>query len=135
MLAGVFPPVWFRRQASASLSQRASSGGAQSCPFHEVVIVLGKYYTGGVVVSVREFRMAVSRCDFLLDYQKERLMGMLDGVGGSDETDWYHDGRVRMATVLPVIDNVLWRTLGTGLRSLPVGDQQTIERAVREVAY
>ena len=79
-------------------------------------------------MSVTEFRKAVSRCSFLLDWQKEQLLGMLDDVG-----DGGNGHVVHTEDVLPVVDNVLWRTMGAGLNSLPVGDMLSVERAVREV--
>ena len=89
------------------------------------------------MVSMTEFKRAVSRCSFLFDWQKEKLMGILDGVddGGDGENDGNGHGSLCADDVFPVVDNVLWRTMGVGLDSLPVGDRLNIERAVREVAY
>ncbi len=88
-------------------------------------------------MSIMEFKKAVSRCDFLFDWQKERIMGMLDGAEGSDSDNDGHNGNGHIFAddVFPVLDNVLWRTMGVGLASLPVGDRFSIELAVREVAH
>lgn len=83
-------------------------------------------------MSITEFRGAVSRCGFLFDWQKDRLMGMLDGLDDGDDNG---NRRICADDVFPVLDNVLWRTMGVGLDSLPVGDRLNIELAVREVAY
>ena len=82
-------------------------------------------------MSAREFKVAVSRCSFLFDWQKEKLMGMLEGVDGVDDGN----GRIHANVAFPVVDNVLWRMMGVGLDSLPVGDRMNIERAIREVSY
>jgi len=85
---------------------------------------------------VIEFRRAVSRCGFLLDWQKEKLIGMLDEVDGVDgEEDGISNGHIYAVDVFPVLDNVMWRTMGIGLDSLPALDRLNIEQAVREVAY
>ena len=72
-------------------------------------------------------------------------MGMLDVDGDGDDGDDGDDGPndndngsngnepIRATDVFPILDNVLWRTMGVGLDSLPAGDRQSIERAVREV--
>jgi len=88
------------------------------------------------IVSTREFKRAISRCSFLFDWQKERLMGMLDGdeCEGDDGDNGSSRGYVFARDVFPVLDVVLWRTMGVGLDSLPVGDRLSIEQAVREVA-
>jgi len=80
-------------------------------------------------MSIAEFKRAVLRSDFLMDWQKEKLVGMLDndGVDGN--------GHIRVVDVLPIVDNILWRTMGVGLDSLPPMDRLDVEHAVREVAY
>lgn len=78
-------------------------------------------------MAIADFRMALSQSNFLFGWQKDRLMGMLDGI--RDEADI----PVRAADVLPVIDNILWRTVGVGLDLMPVNDRMNIERAIREV--
>ena len=79
-------------------------------------------------MSATDFKEAVSRCDFLFDWQKDRLVGLLDGV--NDERDG--NGHVRAVDVFPVVDNVLRRTVGVSLDLLPVADRMNIEWAVRE---
>jgi len=85
-------------------------------------------------VSPAELKEALSRCDFLFDWQKSKLMGMLENV---DEYVNNGDGNdvILAEDVFPVLDNVLWRTIGVGLDSLPVGDRLHIEQAVREVTH
>ena len=80
-------------------------------------------------MTITEFKKAMSRCNFLFDWQKEKLAGMLDGVDDDG------DGHIHAEDVFPLVDNVLWRMMGVGLESLPVGDRVSIEMAVREVAY
>ena len=78
---------------------------------------------------VQDFRALVSKCDFLLDSQKERLMGML----GEDYLSIVGvDNRLCPEDVLPIVDNVLWRTTGIGLESMPPADQLNIRFAVLE---
>ena len=86
-------------------------------------------------MSVTEFKRAVARCNFLLDGQKEKLLGMLDGMDDEYSSDGNGNGHIHADDIFHVLDNVLWRTMGVGLDSLPVGDRVGIERAVREVAY
>lgn len=87
-------------------------------------------------MSITEFKKAVSRCSFLFDWQKEQLMGMLDGA---DDEGGYggngNNGCLSADDVFPVLDNVLWRTMGVSLDSLPVSDRLNIEAAVKEVVY
>ena len=83
-----------------------------------------------------EIKRAISRCSFLFDWQKERLAGILDEVDGEGDGDENNgNGHISTDSVLPVIDHMLWRTVGTSLDLLPVGDRMIIERAVREVTY
>ena len=78
-----------------------------------------------------ELRNVVSKSGFLFDWQKDRLLGMLDG-----DEEQGDDGRVLcLATVIPVLDNVFWRTTGIGFDSLPASDRMRITDAVREVTY
>jgi len=81
-----------------------------------------------------EFKKAITRCSFLFDWQKEKLMGMLDGADDFDGNGG-GNGHICADDVFPVVDNVLWRMMGVGLDSLPVGDRIGIEQAVREVTY
>jgi len=81
----------------------------------------------------QEFSVMVSRSDFLMDWQKDRLMAMLDNGEMGDGDGCIRP--VRREDVFPVIDNVLWRTVGVRLDSLPPVDRVSIEQAVREVAY
>ena len=78
---------------------------------------------------VQDFRALVSKCDFLLDSQKERLVRML----GDDYLSVVDvDNRLYPEDVLPVVDHVLWRTVGISLDGLPPVDRVNIEMAVRE---
>ena len=78
---------------------------------------------------VQDFRALVSKCDFLLDSQKERLMGML----GDDYLSIVDvENRLYPEDVLPVVDHVLWRTTGIGLDSMLPADQLNIRFAVME---
>lgn len=79
----------------------------------------------------QEFRMLVSRSGFLMDWQKERLMEILDNLD-DDEGDG-DSGPISLDNALLVVDNVLWRTMGVSLDFLPPMDKVSIERAVREV--
>jgi len=87
-------------------------------------------------MSDREFAKMVSGSSFLMDWQKERLVGMLgDGEPGDGEGDG-DDGNGLLGqreAMLVVVDHVLWRTLGVGLHLLPTADRVSIEQAVREV--
>ena len=80
-------------------------------------------------MSTTEFKKAISRCGFLLDWQKEKLAGMLDGV---EDMDYEHNGHIHADDIFPIMDNVLWRTMGTGMDSMSVDDQLSIEFAIRE---
>ena len=84
-------------------------------------------------MSVMEFKRALSGCNFLFDWQKDRLMAMLDG---DDCGEGYGgNGHIGFEDAFPILDNVLWRTVGVGLDSLPVMDRIGIEQAVREVTH
>jgi hypothetical protein len=74
---------------------------------------------------------ALAHCDFLLDWQKERLMGVLE-EDGEQPTD---DKRLSYYSVAGVVDNVLWRTMGIRLDLLPVHDRISIEQAIREATF
>jgi len=85
-------------------------------------------------VSVLELKAAISRCNFLFDYQKERLIGMLDnGLSGSDgDNSWGEDDPTTVDDMLSAVDGILWSTIGVSLPTLPVWDRVIIERAVRD---
>jgi len=86
-------------------------------------------------MSGREFKRMVSRSSFLMDWQKDRLIAMLDNGELEDDDGNGLDGNGLQDTVFPVIDNVLWRMMGVGLDSLPPMDRIGIEQAVREIAH
>ncbi len=82
----------------------------------------------------QEFREIVSRSGFLMDWQKEKMLAMLPDDSGGDDSDDDDSGLPDIGDrVIPVIDNVLWRTMGVSLDSLPPMDRRCIEHAVREV--
>jgi hypothetical protein len=77
----------------------------------------------------RDLKSLVARSDFLLDWQKNRLLELIDGREDGDG-----DGHVDMTVLLCAVDNVLWRTMGVSLDVLPPMDRIVIEQAVREIA-
>jgi hypothetical protein len=76
-----------------------------------------------------DLRSLVTRSDFLLDWQKNRLLELIEGYGDGDG-----DRHVDTAVLLCAVDNVLWRTMGVSLDVLPPMDRIVIEHAVREIA-
>lgn len=77
-------------------------------------------------MTVYEFRASIIRCGFLLDWQRERLLAMID----SDEDD---SDFVDVVSLALVVDNILWRIFGVGLESMPVYDRLNIKQAMRDV--
>ena len=88
--------------------------------------------------GLRCFRSNVSKCDFLLDRQKERLMAMLDGVSDGDSDDGDSDdgdsgNGFSGVDAKDVVDNVFWRLFGYGVDSLGTLEQLDVRYAIREV--